>query len=247
MQKTKLLLGVIIVLTITFLGFQIFGLQDAGNLVRPLLLPLLTILYCISNKCKKSYFFYFLVLYSISEFSGVFFPLAENSILIDNILYYGGNLLYIAAYCCLSIGILKRMNLHSIFNRFPFHIIILIALDVYSIILVTDTAYQSDFLYGIIDYLIELLYNTSIMFLLTVALINYISRDSKKAMNLLLGAICIVFSEVIQVAYFYVSEKNILSIVYSILLVFAFGFFYIQSSMSYMKAKKYEVLEKLKA
>ena len=157
MQKTKLLLGVIIVLTITFLGFQIFGLQDAGNLVRPLLLPLLTILYCISNKCKKSYFFYFLVLYSISEFSGVFFPLAENSILIDNILYYGGNLLYIAAYCCLSIGILKRMNLHSIFNRFPFHIIILIALDIYSIILVTDTAYQIYFLYGIIVYLIELL------------------------------------------------------------------------------------------
>lgn len=246
MQNTKLLLGVIIVLTIMFLGFQIFGLQDIGNLIRPFLLPLLTVLYCMSNKCKKSYFFYFLVLYAISEFLGIFSPLAENSFLIDNILFYGGNLLYITAYCCLSIGILKAMNLRKIFNRFPFHIVILLALDIYSIVLVTDTAYQSDFLYGIIDYLLELLYNTSVMLLLTVTLINYISRDSKKAMNLLLGAICIVFSEVIQVAYFYVSDINILSIVYSILLVFAFCFFYIQSSMSYMKAKKYEVLEKLK-
>jgi len=246
MQNTKLLLGVIIVLTIMFLGFQIFGLQDIGNLIRPFLLPLLTVLYCMTNKCKKSYFFYFLLLYAISEFLGIFSPLAENSLLIDNILFYGGNLLYITAYCCLSIGILKAMNLRKIFNRFPFHIVILLALDIYSIVLVTDTAYQSDFLYGIIDYLLELLYNTSVMLLLTVTLINYISRDSKKAMNLLLGAICIVFSEVIQVAYFYVSDINILSIVYSILLVFAFCFFYIQSSMSYMKAKKYEVLEKLK-
>tara|TARA_R110002073_G_scaffold335320_1_gene526988 strand:+ start:2861 stop:3604 length:744 start_codon:yes stop_codon:yes gene_type:complete len=246
MQNTKLLLGVIIVLTIMFLGFQIFGLQDIGNLIRPFLLPLLTVLYCMTNKCKKSYFFYFLLLYAISEFLGIFSPLAENSFLIDNILFYGGNLLYITAYCCLSIGILKAMNLRKIFNRFPFHIVILLALDIYSIVLVTDTAYQSDFLYGIIDYLLELLYNTSVMLLLTVTLINYISRDSKKAMNLLLGAICIVFSEVIQVAYFYVSDINILSIVYSILLVFAFCFFYIQSSMSYMKAKKYEVLEKLK-
>ncbi len=247
MQKTKILLGVIIVLTIAFLGFQIFGLQDVGGIVRSLILPLLTVLYCMSNRCKTSYFFYFLILYSISEFMGVFFPLAENSITIDNILYYGGNLLYIAAYFCLSIGVLKTMNLTKIFNRFPIHILILLALDVYSIVLVTDTAYQSDYLYGIIDYSLELLYNFSVMFLLTVTLINYISRDSKKAMNLLLGAICIVFSEVIQVAYFYVSEKNILSIVYSILLVFAFGFFYLQSGMSYMKAKKYEVLEKMKA
>lgn len=247
MQKTKILLGVIIVLIIAFLGFQIFGMQDASSAVRPFILPLLTVLYCTSNKCKTSYFFYFLVLYSISEFMGVFFPLAQNSITVDNIIFYSGNLLYIAAYFCLSIGILKTMNLTKIFKRFPIHILILLALDVYSIVLVTDTAFQSDYLYGIIDYSLELLYNISVMFLLTVALINYVSRDSKKAMNLLLGAICIVFSEVIQVAYFYVSEQNILSIVYSFLLVFAFGFFYLQSGMSYMKAKKYEVLEKLKA
>ena len=172
LRKKKLLGGFIIVLTISFLGFQIFGLLDVGNIVRSLILPLLTVLYCISHKCKKSYFFYFLVLYSISEFMGVFAPFAENSILVDNILYYGGNLLYVAAYCCLSVGILKTMNLRKIFNRFPFHIVILLALDVYSIVLVTDTAYQSDFLFGIIDYLLELLYNASIMFLLTVTLIN---------------------------------------------------------------------------
>ena len=85
------------------------------------------------------------------------------------------------------------------------------------------------------------------MLLLTVTLVNYISKDAKKAMNLLLGSLCIVFSEVIQVAYFYVSDINILGVVYSILLIIAFFFFYLQSSMAYEKKKNYEILEKLEA
>jgi hypothetical protein len=93
----------------------------------------------------------------------------------------------------------------------------------------------------------EVVYNIVIMLLLTMALVNYISRDSKKAMNLLIGSLCIVFSEVIQVAYFYVSERIVFGVVYSVLLVLAFTLFYIQSSMSYMKAKKFEVREKLEA
>lgn len=247
MQRTKLLLGLIIVLTISFLGFQIFGLLEIATVVRSLILPLVTVYYCLTKRIKKPYFFYFLLLYSISEFMGIFTHFATQSVLLDNILFYGGNTLYIAAYTCLSISILKSMNLRKILNRFPVHIVILLVLDIYSVVLVSDVAVKSDYLYGAVDYTIEIIYNIAIMSLLTIALINYISRDSKKAMNLLVGSLCIVFSEVMQVAYFYVTEQNILSIVYSVLLVLAFCFFYLQSGMSYMKAKKYEVLEKLKA
>jgi TRAP-type C4-dicarboxylate transport system permease small subunit len=77
------------------------------------------------------------------------------------------------------------------------------------------------------------------MLLLTVTLINYINRDSKKAMNLLLGSLCIVFSEVMQVAYFYVSDKNIINVTYSVLLIFAFCFFYIQAGMNYSRNEAY--------
>ena len=133
------------------------------------------------------------------------------------------------------------------FNRFPLHVIILLALDIYSIIFVTEIAIKSELLVGFYDYLIEILYNTVIMLLLTVTLINYINRDSKKAMNLLLGALCIVFSEVIQVAYFYVAEINFLNVAYSILLVIAFGFFYIQVGMSHEVKEVYSSVEKLEA
>ncbi|MBN4085556.1 hypothetical protein JYT89_04345, partial [Flavobacteriaceae bacterium AH-315-B10] len=146
----------------------------------------------------------------------------------------------------LILEILKSMNIKRIFNRFTTYILILIALDVYSIILVTEIAIKSEFLNGVYDYLIEIIYNTVIMLLLTITLINYISRHTKKAMNLLIGALCIVFSEVIQVAYFYVSDQNVLSVAYSTLLVLAFSFFYIQSNLSYQEREVYkaEIIEK---
>ena len=116
------------------------------------------------------------------------------------------------------------MNIKNVFNRFTTYILILAALDIYSIILVTDIAIKSDYLQGFFDYLTEIAYNTVIMLLLSITLINYISRHTKKAMNLLLGALSIVFSEVIQVAYYYVSDQNILSVSYSVLLVWLLAF-----------------------
>ncbi|PTM07731.1 MAG: hypothetical protein DA407_09980 [Bacteroidetes bacterium] len=239
MQRSILLSGIIIALTISFIGFQIFQLDLVGAFVRGLILPLLTVLYCISGKSKSNYFFYFLIFYSISEFSGVFSYFAYYSVVVDYLLYYVGNLSYITAYIFLILEVLKSINLKTVLSRFPVHIIILLVLDIYSVYLVSEIAVKSDYLTGMLDYFIEIFYNIVIMLLLTVTLINYISRDSKKAMNLLLGALCIVFSEIIQVAYFYVSDKNILNVTYSVLLVFAFCFFYIQAGMSYSRNAAY--------
>ena len=247
MQKRYILLGFIIALAIIFIGLQIFEQQNLAGYVRPILLPLLAISYCSVQKERSSYFFYFLLFYSIAEVSGLFNYYAQYSYFVDSLLYYGGNVLYITAYVFLIMEIYKSMNIKKIFNRFPAYILILAALDIYSIILVTDIAIKSEVLYGVYDYLIEIVYNTVIMVLLTITLINYISKHTKKAMNLLIGSLCIVFSEVIQVAYFYVSDQNILSVAYSILLVLAFTFFYIQSNLSFAGSKSFENIDKLEA
>ena len=248
MQKTKTLLGLIIVLAISFIFFQVLNQNEIVDIVRSFILPLVTILYYLKTKDSKSNFFYFLFVYSISEFIGVFSYFAYDSFIISDIMFYSGNLLYITAYIFLILEVLKSMNLKGIFRRFSVHIAILFAFDIYSVVLVSEIEVQSDDLIGLVDYTLVILYNTVIMLLLTVTLVNYLSRDSKKAMNLLLGALCIVFSEVIQGAYFYVSnDMTILSVVYSILLIIAFYFFYLQSSMSYEKEKNYEALEKLEA
>lgn len=233
MQKRKLLLGVIITLVVTFIGFRIFQQEMIADFIRPVILPLVTVYYCISGYNKSSYFFFFLLTYAISELLGIFYYYATVSELADNLLYFGCNLLYILAYIFLILEVLKSMNIAEIMNRFAVHIIILLVLDVYCIILVSDVAIKSENLTTVYDHILEYTYNLVIMVLLTITLINYLARDSKKAMNILLGALCIVFSEVIQVAYFYVSEINILGIVYTVLLVLAFGFFYLQTGMEY--------------
>jgi len=247
MQRTNLLLGFIIVLTIAFLSFQILDFEIAVDFVRFPIVPLLTYLYVLKFNDTKSFFFFFLCFYAIGEILagiGLLYYVTESAF-IDYLQFYGGNLCFILSYSSLIIEINKNIRLSKIVKLFPFHLIVLLVLDVYSIILVSEISLNSGYLTNTLDFVIEILYNTVIMLLLTIALINYISRDSKKAMNLLIGAICIVFSEVIQVAYFYVTEKIILGIVYSLFLVFAFTLFYIQAGMNYMKAKKYEVFKKL--
>ncbi len=245
MLTRKLLLIFIIVLTIVFISLQVFELQSVADYVRPVILPLLALLYYLAKKEKSSNFFYFLLFYSIGEISSLFSYYAQYSNFMNDLLYYGGNILFITAYLFLILEILKPMNINKIFNRFTTYILILAALDIYSIILVTDIAIKSELLSGFFDYLTEIVYNTVIMLLLTITLINYISSHTKKAMNLLLGALCIVFSEVIQVAYYYVSAQNVLSVVYSVLLVLAFTFFYIQTNLSYADSEVYEAMDEL--
>ncbi|MBT8273829.1 MAG: hypothetical protein KJO77_08485 [Bacteroidia bacterium] len=233
MQKTKILLGIIATLVIAFIGFRIFQQEVIADYIRPIILPLVTLYYIIEGYNRKSYFFLFLAVYAFADLFGFFNQMAEESELVDSLMYFGCNTLYILAYIFLIMEVYQSMNLSKILSRFLVHIVILFLLDIYCVILVSEVAIKSENLVTIYDHIIEIAYNSVIMIMLTVTLINYLYRDSKKAMNLLLGALCIVFSEVFQVAYFYVSEINVLSIAYSVLLVVAFTFFYIQVKMSY--------------
>ncbi len=231
MQRTKILLGVIITLIIAFVGFKIFQQDVIADYIRPFILPILTLYYCIGAHDKRSKFFFFLMFYSIGELLQVFYYYAELSNLVADLLYFGCNILYILAYLFLTLYVLQYLNLKRIFGKFMVHIIILAILDVYCVVLVTEIAIKSGALISIYDYILEFVYNAVIMLLLTITLINYLDRDTKKAMALLLGALCIVFSEVIQVAYFYVSEIQFLNIAYILLMIVAFVFFYRQARM----------------
>jgi len=84
-----------------------------------------------------------------------------------------------------------------------------------------------------IELSLELLYNIFILSLLTVSLLNYFYRDDKKAMILFLGSLCISFSEVIQIAYYYIVDRQLLNVTYSMLLILAFYLFYVQSKLEY--------------
>lgn len=237
----------VIGLTTVFFGFQVFNQESLAELVRGLILPALIVLYCTVSKEKSSFFFWFLLCYATSEFLGMFGFYALEYAWVDNLRYYGGNVMYITAYMFLILEILRSMNLKVVFNRFAVPFIILFVLDIYCVILVSQISFSSDnFIQQLPDFIIEVIYNIVIMLMLTFALINYMSKHSKKAMNMLLGVICFVISEVVQVGYFYVDDDlQILGSIYTFLLIMAFFFLYIQSSMNHVTKENYNAYKDL--
>jgi len=159
--------------------------------------------------------------------------LVDNPTLVNifnNVVYYIVNGLYMLSYIFLIIKVLKSMNIRDVITKLPAHFVILVVLDIFCVTIVTDTAREE--LVSIYSYFLEFLYNTIIMSLLTLAVINYIHNVNNKAMNLLIGSIFIVFSEMLQLAYYYVIDVNVLNVFCSIFLVIAFFFLYLQACMT---------------
>ncbi|TDU40562.1 hypothetical protein BXY82_2614 [Gelidibacter sediminis] len=229
----RILSSVLIALSLLFVAFQIMQLEVGAAGLRVSLLILLNVLYYYYVNYKRPLFLSFLVTFCVAEiinFVSLLFP-EMRAVQIDY-LYYTVNSLYILSYVFLILLMLRTMDFFEIIKKFPFHIFIMIVLDVFFVVIVTDTALHR---LSYAQYFMEFLYNAVVMILLTVALINYLHKDDLKSINLLIGSIFIVFSEVIQLAYFYITDINILNVCCSLFLVIAFWFFYQQSRLGYEK------------
>jgi len=231
MLVNKILKVVLLLLAGAYIVLQGFAVEVKGAALSAISLGLLTFLYYKWTKDKSEYFFLFLVVFTLADILGLAayyrVPILSGNI---DYLYYTANILYMLSYIFLIVKILKGFNFRKVFYELSIPIIILVVLDVFCVTLVTATA-EKEFTYY--QYILEFTYNTVIMVLLSVALINYMYRNDKKSMLFLLGSIFIVFSEIIQLAYYYVLEDNNLSLIYSIFLVVAFLFFYLQSQTAF--------------
>lgn len=222
----KILLGF---LGFTFIALQALEYEVEGAGISALMFIGLTLLYYRFSKRKSKFFFLFLGTFTIamiSSFASYFIPFE----LLEEVdfSYYFTNGLYILSYLFLIVHIIKSMNLSKTFKRFAGPIIILFILDVFCVYIVTDTA-QAEL--NLTQYILEFTYNGVLMALLSIALINYLGKDTNKSMLFLIGSIFIVFSEIIQMAYFYVMSSNDLSATYATFLVMAFLFLYLQSQL----------------
>ena len=231
MQLHRILKATLVTLCLIFLGLQIMNLEFEAAGARVAMVILLTLLYYLNVKSKSLFFFLFLVCFLLGEIVNFTSYLVEiDTQTTNDYFYYLVNGLYILSYIFLTVRILKEMDLKNVIRKFWIHLIILIVLDIFCLIILADTTEK---ILTKSQFSIEFLYNLVIMLLLTFAMINYISKNTQKSMNLLLGAIFIFFSEVIQMTYFYISEINILNVMCSLFLVLAFLFFYLQASIPY--------------
>lgn len=206
--------------------------------VRSLALLALTGLYFVRVKNRNLFFVCFLLTYLSADLFNFFtwFISYENYDSNAQFIYIFGNVLYITAYLFLVIRMLVDLDLRQIFKKYLLYVILLFVLGVFCVYFVSETT--SDALDDS-TAVYENIYNVVVITLMCLALINYIYHDDQKSINLLIGSICIVFSEILQLAYFYIAEYYILNIVYSAFYVLAFVFFYRQSILKHKESVEY--------
>jgi hypothetical protein len=228
LTKSNILIASIIALCISFALFQFKEEYFISCISKSLIVPLFTLLYFINVKNKSFYFTWFLLLFSFSELLGFVEYYLETDKAFD-IYYIIGNSLYIVAYVFLLLEVFKGMNFKKVFKSYKLHLLVLSLLNIYIVYMLLTIVHpilnNSDLVY------IELVYNIVMLMLLTFSLIAYFYNDNKKALLFFLGTLCIVFSEFIQIAYFYIKDQDILNFTSTLLFVLAFCFYYFHSKI----------------
>ncbi|NRD21144.1 hypothetical protein HNV08_13885 [Winogradskyella eckloniae] len=206
---------------------QGLALEIEGAFLGAVLLSILTVLYIGWTKHKSKFFISFLVTFTLGQILGaISWHLPETKPNDINYLYFITNALYILAYVLLILKTIKQLNLRTVFSELTIPILVLVVLDIFCVTLISNTTID---VLTTSQYILEYVYNGVIMALLSIALIDYMYRNNSKSMLFLLATIFITFSEIIQLAYFYILNDENLGFVYALFLIVAFFFFYIQS------------------
>ncbi|MBC2845482.1 hypothetical protein [Winogradskyella flava] len=223
----------LLLLGVVFIVLQGFAYKAEGDAIGTLMLVLLIVMYLKWTEDKNRYFIGFLILFSIGhllDFYSWYGPAIDEGNI--DYYYYGVNILSILSYVFLTIRFASKLKFKKVFAELAIPMVILIILDIFCVVLVTDTTKGA--LLSAHEYALEFIYNAIIMTLLSVALITYMYRNDNKSMLFLIGSICIVFSEIIQLAYYYiVVDDKELGFIYAFFLVVAFVFFYLQSQLPF--------------
>lgn len=222
------LIGSIYALFVYFLFSDLLFYAESSS---ALILPILTLWYFCSVKERSVYFILFLIFYSISDLMIII-----SDKLTYHVDYFLGNILYILAYIALTVEIGRNLSFKYMFKNNLFSIIVLFLLNVYIAYVLMQII--NPYLELGAEYVLEIIYNISMLMILSLALLNYFYKDNRKAFYILIGAMCIVFAEVINVAYLYISHQNLLSFLTISLGLVGFYFLYAQAKLKYNKRDK---------
>jgi hypothetical protein len=224
MYKSKVLVGFVLLLYALFIVFQFSGNDLIAKNLRSLIFPAVALTYFLCTKEKSIFFVLFLIFYSLSDILSFFLYRISNQV--D---YFVGNSLYILAYLMLFIKICRSIKVIHVLKNFKIHLIVLTALNIYIIYvlqLIINPHIELSH-----EYFVEIIYNVVMLLLLSSSLLNYFYKDNRKSLYLFIGSLCVVFSEVISVAYLYVAKQSMLNFIATTLALLAFYFFYQQSKL----------------
>lgn len=231
MNKSKVLVSFVLIFYVLFVIFEFSGKYDLSFYFDSLLIPLITLIYMLFVKRKNRYFSLFLLFYTIGDLLGLvieFLPIKKDFLLLEYE-YLITNSMFIIAYIFLLIKIVKSVCFFHIIKNFKIHLLVLTVLNAY-LIYVLQVIVKPN-ISMTIDYYLEFVYNVVTLLLLSAALLNYFYKDNQKSFYLFLGVLCIVFSEVIDIAFIYIAQRSILSFLATTLSLGAFYFLFQQSKL----------------
>ncbi|OEJ98764.1 hypothetical protein A8C32_06085 [Flavivirga aquatica] len=229
MYKSKVFVGLVVLLYVLFVVFEFIGYEDVALFIESLIVPLMFLVYVFFVNNKNKLFLLFLLCYSFSDFLALIIHCGfyKESSFFYRFHYHIGNLLYIFAYSFLFIDVAKSLSLSYVFKNLKFHIVVLAFLNAY-VVYVLQFIVSKHIEFGI-EYCLELFYNIIMLLLLSLGLLNYFYKDNKKSLYLFLGVLCIVFSEFIALGYIYIAKRFLLSFLSVMISLIAFYFLFEQS------------------
>ena len=235
---------ILILSSIVYVGLEVlkYDLEAVG--LAAFIVFLLAYYYVRTVKNYEKLFLWFLLTNGIAhflDFLSWYLPLDASDFSLS---YYPISILYISSYALLIILLCKTLNLKTTLSQFYITIGVLLALNIFSVTLISETT-GAELTQG--EYITEFIYSAVVMLLLSVALINYMHKTDNKSMLFLVASICVFFSEMIQLAYIHISDTMALAAFYSITMVLAFGLYYIQSRLEFAEQVDFFSGDKLKA
>jgi len=231
MKISRLAIYIAILLSVLYVGSELTGNMYAGKVLRACIIPFVIIFYVLEKRTKSKYFFVFLITFSLS----FIMPLLKD-ITSNNLLFILANSLCVIGYLAMifEIGtmIFQKISVKKLLTKYPLYIIVLVVLGALLAGSIINMP-RSSIVWSRI--LIGNIYLAAIFTLLGFSFLNYIIRYSEKALTLFVASICMVFSEVLQIANYYIfsEPKLILMVIYLILQVAGFYLFIKQAFMLY--------------
>ena len=220
----------LVILVLFVMTGRIFDMPVMSDYSWIFVFPLFAYLYYGLTKEHNHFFGFFLIGFSIVEILKIVF--AGNEL----IGVYTANYLIIATYLSLIIFLVKDLKVEKIIKEFKLPMIVLVVFNAYIIyalneMILEDPRVETNSL----EFVVNVVYNVFIQLVLSLALIHYLYHQTKQSLLLFLASVCIVFSEMVQVAYLFISSEQVLEIIYSLLMGLGFYFLYV-----YIKIKHFE-------
>ncbi|WP_281846673.1 hypothetical protein [Olleya namhaensis] len=225
----------LVILVLFILTGRIFDMPIMSDYSWIFVFPLFAYLYYGLTKEHNHFFGFFLIGFSIVEMLKIVF--SGNEL----IGVYGANYLIIATYLSLIIFLVKDLDIKKIFKDFKLPMIVLVVFNAYIIYALNEMILEDPKVEtSSLEFVTNVIYNVFIQLVLSLALIHYLYHQTKQSLLLFLASVCIVFSEMVQVAYLFISSEQILEIIYSMLMGLGFYFLYVYIKIRHFDSYKTE-------